>query len=496
MALEDLEVKFDESPMKSAMDVYYEQLLSLIPLYEGEKLCLVSSLVTLPFSAKSDQYNNFLVRLIADRIIDYGSPKKLPENAAIGSLDTSEHFSSRYRDYAQSVLDKHLVELSTDQLEKYTFYENQYGEELKKYNSKLRELMEEWKTHREANYPGKGDADLALEKATYFNNRGGDFDHLRQMRTKMRRQRALMGSILRSGDAASKLALSVISALDDSEQYFPNDSATAEKYDMDAVWLGNPINTIGNPPYLDKRPSYLNTFKYEALARKGARELTILSTSSSNDEHLKSWSAKASVRYGFFFKARAEASETTKTTNAVKAINKVEIKFEHLYETLVGRGNWYNKDIFDSGLVGSGDEAKKMSARLKYAVKSIIVARGLKLLLHFEDEQHATNFRQFSASGSARVSFLGGLLPLGGGGRYNSVDKGDDSQLDKRIVSFNDAADVVRMVGYRVEKVHDHVSDTELIALMKNGAIDLEEMEAVFSEQFKATGFDFSHELL
>lgn len=494
MALQNLEMKFDQSPMKTAMDVYYEQLLALIPLYEGEKLCLVSSLVTLPFSAKADQYNNFLVRLIADRIIDYGSPKKLPENAAIGSLDTSEQFSSRYRDYAQTVLDKHLVELSTDQLEKYSYYESQYNTELDKYNTKLKQLMDDWKAHREATYPGKGDADLALEKATYFNNRGGDFDILKQARDKMRRQRSLMGSILRSGDPAAQLALSVISALDDSDQYLPNDSAIAEKYDMDAVWLGDPSHTLGNPSYLDRRPSYLNTFKYEALARKGARDLTILSTSTSTDEHSKSWSAKATARYGFFFKASAEASETTNVTNSVKAINKVEVKFEHLYEALVGRGSWYNKDIFDSGLVGAGDEAKKMSARLKYAVKSVIVARGLTLLLHFEDEAHATYFRQFSASGSAGISFMGGLLPLGGSGRYNSVDKGDDSKLDRRIVSFTDASDVVRMVGYRVEKVHDHVSDTELV--MKNGTIDIDEMKAVFSSQFKAAGFDFTHELL
>lgn len=496
MSLKELEIKFDKSPMKTAMDVYYEQLLALIQLYGDEKLCLTSSLVTLPFSAVSDQYNNFLVRLIADRMIDFGSPKKLPENVVIGSLDTSEQFSSRYRDYAQSVLDKHLVELSTDQIEKYNFYEGQYEREVENYNKRLKDLMDEWKTYRETAYPSKSDVDLVLEKATYFNNRGGEFALLRQTRDKMRRLQALMGSILRAGDPAAKLAHSVITAINDSEQYLPNDAIAAERHNMDAVWLGDPSNTLGNPSYLDRRLSYLNTFKYEMLAKKGARELTILSSSISNSEHSKSWSASASARYGFFFKAKVSASETTNVTNSVTAINKVEVKFDHLYEVLVGRGNWYNKDIFDSGLVGSGDEAKKMSARLKYAVKSIFVARGLSLLLHFEDEQKATYFRQFSASGSAGISFLGGLLPLGGGGNYNSVSKGDDSNLDKRIVSFTDASDVTRMIGYRVEKVHDHISDTEVATLMKNGGIDLSEMELIFSSQFKATGFNFSNELL
>ena len=42
MSLSELEIKFDQSPMKTAMDVYYEQLLALIPLYGDEKLCLAS----------------------------------------------------------------------------------------------------------------------------------------------------------------------------------------------------------------------------------------------------------------------------------------------------------------------------------------------------------------------------------------------------------------------------------------------------------------------
>ena len=428
-------------------------------------------------------------------MIDFGSPKKLPDNVSIGSLDTSEHFSSRYRDYAQAVLDKHLVELSTEQVEKYIYYENQYINEMENYNTKLKTLMDEWKVYRETTYSGKGDSDLILEKATYFNNRRSEFRFLKLIQDKMRRHQSLMGSILRAGDTAAKLAHSVIASLDDCQQYLPNDSDVAAKYGMDAVWLGDPSNTLGNPSYLDNRPSYLNTFKYEVLLRKGARELTIQSTSVSNSEHSKSWSASATARYGFFFKAKVSASETTKTTDSVKNINKVEVKFEHLYEVLVGRGNWYNKDIFDSGLVGSGDEAKKMSARLKYAVKSIIVARGLTLLIHFEDEKHATHFRQFSASGRAGISFFGGLLPLGGGGNVNGIQKGDDSNIDKRVVSFTDAVDVVRMIGYRVEKVHDHIEDSEAVTVM-NGSVEISDIESIFSKQFNSKGFDFSNDLL
>ena len=46
--------------------------------------------------------------------------------------------------------------------------------------------MDAWKAHRKATYPAKGDADLVSEKATHFNNRGGDFDFMRQMRKRSR----------------------------------------------------------------------------------------------------------------------------------------------------------------------------------------------------------------------------------------------------------------------------------------------------------------------
>lgn len=495
-SLNDLEIKFDDAPMKTAMDTYYAQLLELIPIYEGEKLCLGSTLVTLPFDERASQYNNFLIRLIADRVIDYGSPKKMPENVALGSLDTSEHFSARYRDFAQLVLDRHLAALPTEQLEKYNYHRNVFDEQLATYNDKLKRLVDDWQAHREKHYPGKTDPELELERATYYNNRKGDFDDLKLQAQAMKRTRTLMGSILRTGSPQSNLALSVLSAIDDSDQYLPNDAATENKYQWDAVWLGNPLNTLGDPSYLDKRPGYLNTFDYEKLQLPGVRELVLSREEGSNDYHRTSWSASATARYGFFFKAKVSASQTTETTEAVKAISKVEIKFDNLYEVLVGRGSWYNKDIFDEAFILDGDIEKRLAARLKHAVKSVIIARGLKVYLHFEDEKHSTYFRQFSASGKAGFSFLGGLLPIGGAGNYNSLSKGDDTYLDRRIVSFADGAEVARMVGYRVESVHDYETNSEANPLEHGGNIPLEVMKEILRIQSSVTGFDYKHKLL
>lgn len=495
MPLEDIEVKFKDSPLSTAMDLYYENLLEHIPIHANEKLCLVSSLVTLPFNAdkKAVQYNNYLVRLLADRVIDFGSPKKLPEQVQLGSLDSSEQFSSRYRDYAQAILDKHIPDLSTDDIEKYSYHKNAHRTLRKEYQSELKAILDGWREYRTINHPSKTDKELVLEKATYFNQQAPALDELDSTSQLMKSHRLIMGALLREGDPAAKLASSVLNALEDSKQYLPVDAEDAIKYEMDGVWLGTRTNTLNDPAYLDRRVVYRNTFDYQVLLRKGARDLVMSSEMNSNDSHSTSWSASASIRYGWFFKAKVSASESTATTKSVQDINKVEIKFQHLYETLVGRGQWYNKDVFNSDITGAGDAEMETASRLKYAVKSIIFARGTKVLLHFEDGEQATHFRKFSTSGSA--SFLGGLIPFGSGS-YNSLKKGDDSSHAITTVSFEDDDDVVRMIGYRLEQVHDYVSDTKLSA---NGGLHIlspQQMKSMFGSQYSENGFVIDDSLM
>ena len=495
MSVEDLEIKFDQAPMKTAMDVYYEQLLALIPIYKNEKLCLGSTLIGLPFDKEAPQYNNFLVRLLADRTLDYGSPEQLSDDTTLGSPDTSEQFSEQYKSFARLVLNRHLRELPTDVVEKYNFHQNKLTDQLNEYKTRLRALLDEWRTERETNYPGKTDLELELQRATFFNNRKDDVEDLKLRQDAMRRTRVFMTTLLSTGDPRAILAFDVLGAIEDSDQFLPVHAVDEIKYKWDSVWLGNPMNTLGNPTYLDRRASYLNTFDYGTLLKKGERKLEILKTSEHHDSHTRSWSASASGRYGFFFKAKVSASETVATTNAVKAISKVEVVFENLYEVLVGRGSWYNKDVFDKEFIAVGDLEKRLATRLKYAIKSMFIARGLKVYLHFEDEANATYFRQFSASGKGGIKLWGGMLGLGGGGSYNSVSKSDDSKLDRRIVSFADDSDFARMIGYRVEQIHDYVPDGDANPLAKSGSIPLEVMKEILRIQSNTSDFNYDRVL-
>ena len=70
-----------------------------------------------------------------------------------------------------------------------------------------------------------------------------------------------------------------------------------------------------------------------------------------------------------------------------------------------------------------------------------------------------------------------------------------DGITDGMIVSFADDSDFARMVGYRVEQLHDYVPDGDANPVTKSGNIPLEVMKEILRIQSNTTDFNYDRVL-
>jgi len=245
--------------------------------------------------------------------------------------------------------------------------------------------------------------------------------------------------------------LDVMNELSDTKKLVRPKRPTFERTvkDVSDLTFANP--TLRNNATMDTSPAmYPVGDLVKFLKLPGTRTLAINKSSTSAEQHDRSWSAGGSVRFGFF-SLGGSGSGSSSYRQDIKKSAGLSIGFENIAEYLVDREMWFDPSIFDTPDLASVLSKIPGVERLQYISVSLIVARGLTLQLTFDNSVSTESWskRAFSASGG--VSVFG--FSFGGSGGGSSYDYNLDVSADGKSVTFKDDPQLTRVLAVRLESL-------------------------------------------
>lgn len=479
MALQLFELKLEDSPIRQAMDVYFDEVDALVRSGPNQRIALTNNIVDFPIRAKTRLFNNYVARSFADRAISKGSPLDTGEKF-LGPANTNDRFSHQYgvllnRASTGIILDlpqteKNLLDESNRSLEK-------YEDEL---NGLISEVLTDWEDHKSKHLQGLSEKEIQLRQIAWL-----DIHRLRRRievaTAKIDRELAKQEAIIeRVGTAEDTQIYHAYTELRNSRVAYPKFPHLEEEQGLDDLKMGNPLIVGTDPSWADVGAEVDAVADWDGFLQKdGARGFSIARDSKTENTHEKSWSVSASFRYGYFFSARLNAAEHTRTKQAISDTLSITFNFKRISEVWIRRGDWYDSSIFNLPKIRKIlAKDKKLATNLRYSVSSLLIGRGFTMTLAFEHTDHYEYFRNQQMAGSAKLL---NILPVGSGSvNETNTDLKDDEK--SKTVTFADHKDVVRIVGFKVDQMHNLVSDEDV--LIRNGLLPSEGLRESFLKTY------------
>ncbi len=464
MANKLFELKLEDSPMPQAMDVYYDEVDALVRSGPSQKIALTNNIVDFPIRSKTRLFNNYVARSFADRSISRGSPIAVGENF-LGPANTNDRFSEQYSvllNRAKIDIELELKQSDLNKIEESQRRVDAFETEL---NDLIDKVLSDWETHRQAHLQGISEKELALRQVAWL-----DIHRFRRrvesQTAKIDRELARQEAIIeRVGTAEDAQIYRAYTRLRNGRVAFPTGAHLEEELGLDDLKMGNVLVVGTNPSWADIGADITAVADWDNfLTKDGKRGFAISKTSVSQETHEKQWSVTASMRYSWFFSASLNASEHTRTAQSVKDVMSVGMNFKRISEIWIRRGDWYDSSLFNLPRVKKIlEKDRKLADNLRYSVASLLIARGFELSLSFEHEDHYQYFRNQQMSGSAKLL---NVFPVGSGSVNETWTKTLDNAASK-TVSFADDDEVVRIIGFKVDQMHEIGSDDD--AMVRGG---------------------------
>ena len=478
------ELKLADSPIPQAMDVYYDQVEALVKSGPNQKIALTNNIVDFPIRLKTRLFNNYVARSFADRSISRGSPVDTGEKF-LGPANTNDRFSYQYGillNRAIAGIELSLSQEAQNKIEESRRLVEKYEDNL---NKLIESVLADWDDYKTKNLQGLTPKEVELRQVAWL-----DIHRLR------RRIESEVASIDREL-AKQETVVETVGTPEDTQIYraytaFRNARVAYPKYPqleldqgLDEIKMANPLIVGTNPSWADVGVDVDAVADWEEFLQKdGSRGFSISRSDTTEKTHEKEWSVSASYRYGFFFSANINASEHTRTAQAVGDTLTVTFNFKRLSEVWIRRGDWYDSSLFELPKVKKIlSKDAKLAANLRYSVASLLVGRGFTMTISFEHTEHYEYFRNQQLSGSAKIL---NIFPVGSGS-VNETNTELKENAAAKSVTFADEKDVVRIIGFKVDEMHNLSTDKKSLqaAAMFPSTADL---NAFLSTKFKLPG--------
>jgi len=486
------ELKLADSPIPQAMDVYYDQVAALVKSGPNQKIALTNNIVDFPIRRKTRLFNNYVARSFADRAISRSSPVDTGEKF-LGPANTNDRFSYQYGrllNLAIAGIELSLSQEAQNKIEESKRLVEKYEENL---NKLIESVLGDWEDHKAKNLQGLSDEDVELRQVAWL-----EVHRLR------RRIEAELASIDREL-AKQELVVETAGTPEDMQIYraytaFRNKRVAYPKYpqlesdrDLDEIKMGNPLIVGANPAWADVGADVDAVVDWEQFLEKdGSRGFSISRSDKTEETHEKKWSVSASYSYAYFFSANINASEHTRTAQAVGDTLAVTFNFRRLSEVWIRRGDWYDSSLFDLPKIKKIlSKDAKLAANLRYSVAALLIGRGFTMTISFDHTEHYEYFRNQQLSGGAKIL---NIFPVGSGS-VNETRTGLKDNAAEKSVTFTDEDDVVRIIGFKVDEMHQFSTDKS--ALQAAGIFpSVAELNAFLASRFELPGDYFETALI
>ncbi|HFD4036248.1 TPA: hypothetical protein ACF3XN_003399 [Vibrio parahaemolyticus] len=475
------ELKFSESPFKQAMDVYYDQFEELVNAGSSYKIVLTSNIVDFPIRQMTPMYNSYIGRAFGDRCISSGSPKGVEEKF-LGPANVNDRFSVQMGillNKAISSVNVGLDQASQNKIEESERRLNKFEDSL---NELIADVLSEWEVYKATHLQNMTEDEISIRMTAWL-----EIHRLRRRidvaTGRIDRELTFQEQVIAGvGNDEDSHIYRAYNAWRNSQVAFPKSPELESKYKLDPIKMGNPLLVGTNPSWADVGADVDSLADWDNfLTVDGVRAFSISRTDTTTNTHERSWSASATFRYKYFFSARVSAAEHTRMKNTIIDSSSVKMEFKRISEVWLRRGDWYDSSLFSlPKIVTILKKNKKLSANLKYSVSSLIVGRGFNLTLAFNNNNHYEYFRDFSASGSAKIL---NVFPVGRGTVNENTTKIMDHEATKSV-SFVDSPSLCRLLGFKVDEMHQLLSDEEALTELGLFNFESEEFENYIKHQY------------
>lgn len=467
MPIDLFQLKLEESPIPQAMDVYFDQVEALVRSGPRQRIALTNNIVDFPIRLKTRLFNNFVARSFADRAISRGSPVDTGEKF-LGPANTNDRFSHQYG----VLLNRALVDISLDLPQTGANLIEESNRNINAYETELNDLiatvLADWTEHKEKELKGLSEKEVQLRQVAWL-----DIHRLRRRielaTAKIDRELAKQESVIeRVGSAEDSQIYRAYTKLRNAQFAYPKFPYLEEEQGLDELKMGNPLIVGTNPSWADVGAEVDAVADWEEfLTKNGERGFTIHRNDQSARTHERQWSVSARFRYAWYFSARLNASEHTKMQQSLADSFSIKFNFKRISEIWIRRGDWYDSSLFALPRVTKIlSKDKTLAANLQYSVASLLVGRGFSMELEFNTASHYEYFRNSQMSGSAKLL---NILPVGSGSVNETTTEMRHHDANKTI-TFADGDDVVRMIGFKVDQMHDLLTPENV--LVRNGILE------------------------
>jgi hypothetical protein len=439
MATTDITVK--DSPLENALDVYYSFVRRLAKneneFESAQKLLMNSTIVPFDIFTNTPFYNEGLFRNFVDRVF-LGSPQ------GVGLANRADRFSKHYGtliSQAASRIERKYPAIA-DELRAIRAEMSVKTTEL---TDKIIEIQTGWKKigvpETDPQYELKYLS--YLEQVKYADQVGSLSDEIGDLVGQLDSVRRKLYT------ADEQLILDALSYLTKTAMIARPRRPTFERTVKGVNELTFADPTVRIDAICDVAPGVypLGTLD-KFMTTRGYREISIKKSSTSEYKHDSEWKAGGSARF-LFWNVGGSGGGESHYYSLLKTTNEIKIEFENVAEYLVDRDLWFNPVIFEKpDLLKIFKEIGGLD-RMAYVSASMIVARGLKLTLTFDDSATTEHWTKSAINGSGGVSFLG--FSFGGSAGRSEYEYKLNLSTDRRTVTFEDDKLCSRVLGYRVE---------------------------------------------
>lgn len=451
--MQDVEIKVADSPIPNAIDQYYSFLFQLLRPTNKQDVALNSTCVTFDIVKKAHLYTQGVFRAFADRTIGIS-----PTNFEPGAGNIGDRFSERYVDMINIILSNVDTELKPEDVDKITSHTKSIGELETELSKTYIDMVTLWNKYMEVNHISKEDKDY-LEKMVAYYNTFSFANKIKNSRNEILSHYIAINNVRQKAypDNDSR-ELSNIYKFCFDEGYkmirpYEWRLETENGYDeikLAQAWV---YGNIGNGSF-DIGQEVLPSGDLELfLEREGKRGFSIAKGASSAETHESHWHTSGSAKWTFF-SASVDADHADKWTSLINKNNKIEISFDNVAEYWVRRGRWYNSTIFDFKVVKEYLKSNPLSAtKLSYAITSVLIGRGLKITLTFDDTNEFNEWSSSSVGTGGGFSIFG--IGASGNNTYSRSDFNHTVDTLNKSVTFFDGSDHTRLLGFRVEKLFE-----------------------------------------
>jgi hypothetical protein len=450
-----LNVPVSDSPVPAALDAFYGFIKDIAPPGPGDKIAIFGTIVEFDITKNSSLYNDFVVRAFADRSV------RVSPVSGQAPGDISDRYSSRFTDMLSALvlsLDAELTPAQQAQIQRHEAAIDAISNDRDKY---LDDIENAWLNEMQklGIDPKKIDTDPDTRQRYYdervkflatrrYAQRVWGLDGFN---TKIRHEEIAVGALRNQAfpdDDYAQLYHLYESCVDDLV-IRPRQPELEITHHWDAVTIQDPTN-FALSAVLDIHVETSSIVDPRTVLNGGGqRGYSVDIHSRVTNEHDHDWNVSGSGSYMPFISGNFSSSNSDHFRSTIDHVRQIEVQFDHLAELQVYRDHWFaSTALTDNARVRDFlRKNPKLREKLNLLSTGLIVGRGLKLTLTFNDSSDVQEWGSSSTSGGGGCNILG--VQLGGQGGSSSSYNNHQIDTNNRTVTFKDDPTVCRLIGLR-----------------------------------------------